>query len=131
MVNANDYGLGLFNGDTGVVVHDADSPGGLLAVIGDGSDPAGRAFTTARLPEVSTAHAMTVHRSQGSQFDEVTVLLPEPESAILTRELLYTAVTRAQRTVRLVASEESVRVAVSRRAQRATGLARRLGGPAG
>jgi exodeoxyribonuclease V alpha subunit len=70
---------------------------------------------------------MTVHRSQGSQFDEVTVLLPEADSRILTRELLYTAVTRAKGVVRVVGTEEAIRAAVLRRAQRATGLARRLG----
>ena len=70
---------------------------------------------------------MTVHRSQGSQFAEVTVLLPEGGSRILTRELLYTAVTRAEQTVRLVGSEEAVRAAMATTANRATGLAGRLG----
>ena len=74
-----------------------------------------------------TYYPMTVHRSQGSQFDEVTVLLPEPDSRILTRELVYTAVTRARSTVRVVGSEDAIRAAVTRRAQRATGLATRLG----
>jgi exodeoxyribonuclease V alpha subunit len=67
-----------------------------------------------------------VHRSQGSQFGEVTVVLPEPESRILTRELLYTAVTRARSVVRVVGSEEALRAAVGRPAQRATGLRVRL-----
>ena len=71
-------------------------------------------------------HAMTVHRSQGSQFDEVTVLLPEADSRILTRELFYTAVTRAKERLRIVGAEDALRAAVSRRAQRATGLADRL-----
>jgi exodeoxyribonuclease V alpha subunit len=123
IVNANDYGLGLFNGDTGVV---CAGEGGLVAAIGAGESPEGRVLATTRLADVSTAHAMTVHRSQGSQFDEVTVVLPDPGSRILTRELFYTAVTRARSTVRVVGSEESVRAAVTRQAQRATGLARRL-----
>jgi exodeoxyribonuclease V alpha subunit len=123
VVNANDYGLRLWNGDTGVVCRtDSD----LVAVIGDGDRADGRALPTSRLAEVSTAHAMTVHRSQGSQFDEVTVVLPEEDSRILTRELLYTAVTRARSRVRVVGSEDAVRAAVTRRAQRATGLARHL-----
>ena len=126
VVDANDYGLDLWNGDTGVVCRDAAGSARLVAVIGDGT-PAGKTLATTRLADVSTAHAMTVHRSQGSQFDEVTVLLPEPGSRILTRELFYTAVTRARSTVRVVGSEESVRAAVTRQAQRATGLARRLG----
>ena len=69
---------------------------------------------------------MTVHRAQGSQFREVTVLLPEPESRILTRELFYTAVTRATSVVRVVGSDDAIRAAVTRQAQRATGLATRL-----
>jgi exodeoxyribonuclease V alpha subunit len=121
VVNTNDYGLALWNGDTGVACQvGAD----LVAVVGDGRS--GRVLPTSRLADVTTAHAMTVHRSQGSQFDEVTVLLPEAESRILTRELLYTAVTRATSLVRIVGTEDAVRAAVTRRAQRATGLTRRL-----
>ncbi|MCW2782355.1 MAG: exodeoxyribonuclease subunit alpha [Marmoricola sp.] len=128
IVNTNDYGLDLFNGDTGVVCRDPEAPTGLLALIANGADAEGKAFSLTRMADVSTAHAMTVHRSQGSQFEEVTVLLPEPDSRVLTRELFYTAVTRAKTRVRVVATEESVRAAVARRAQRATGLAQRLGG---
>jgi exodeoxyribonuclease V alpha subunit len=125
VVNTNDYGLGLFNGDTGVACTDPTAPDGLTAVVDDASRE-GRSLSPTRLADVSTAHAMTVHRSQGSQFDEVTVLLPEPDSRILTRELFYTAVTRARSRVRVVGSDDAVRAAVTRRAQRATGLARRL-----
>jgi exodeoxyribonuclease V alpha subunit len=128
IVNGNDRGLRLWNGDTGVacVMPSADGAGRrLVGVVGD-SASSPRSLATTRLADVSTAHAMTVHRSQGSQFDEVTVLLPEPDSRILTRELLYTAVTRARSVVRIVGSEESLRAAVTRRAERATGLARRL-----
>ncbi|MGE0214544.1 exodeoxyribonuclease V subunit alpha [Mycolicibacterium sp.] len=117
LVTANDYGLGIYNGDTGVVV---DSPAGLRAHIGAAD------FATSRLADVETMHAMTIHKSQGSQADTVTVLLPPPESRLLTRELFYTAVTRARRTVRVVGPEASVRAAVRRRAVRASGLARRL-----
>ena len=87
-----------------------------------------RLLPTSRLADVTTAHAMTVHRSQGSQFDEVTVLVPEADSRILTRELFYTAVTRAKKHVRIIGGEDAIRAAVTRRAQRATGLARRLAG---
>jgi exodeoxyribonuclease V alpha subunit len=117
LVTANDYGLGLYNGDTGVtVVHDD----ALRAVIGDTT------FATSRLAEVETMHAMTIHKSQGSQADEVTVLLPQEDSRLLTRELFYTAVTRAKERVRVVASEAALRTAIERRAVRASGLARRL-----
>ena len=117
LVTANDYGLGLYNGDTGVtVVHDDT----LRAVIGDMS------FATSRLADVETMHAMTVHKSQGSQADEVTVLLPQEDSRLLTRELFYTAVTRAKERVRVVGSEAALRAAIERRAVRASGLAQRL-----
>jgi exodeoxyribonuclease V alpha subunit len=69
---------------------------------------------------------MTIHKSQGSQADEVTVLLPDEESRLLTRELFYTAVTRAQRKVRVIGSESAVRAAITRQALRASGLRARL-----
>ena len=71
-------------------------------------------------------HALTVHKSQGSQADRVSVLLPAEDSRLLTRELFYTAVTRAREFVRVIGSEAEVRAAVERRAQRATGLADRI-----
>ncbi|WP_137145661.1 exodeoxyribonuclease V subunit alpha [Mycolicibacterium sp. CR10] len=121
LVTANDYGLGLYNGDTGVtVVRDH----GLCVVIGSGAGPV--EFATGRLADVDTMHAMTIHKSQGSQADEVTVLLPQQDSRLLTRELFYTAVTRAKRQVRVVGSEAAIRAAIARRVMRASGLARRL-----
>jgi exodeoxyribonuclease V alpha subunit len=71
-------------------------------------------------------HAMTIHKSQGSQADEITVLMPPEDSRLLTRELFYTAVTRAKNKVRVVGSETSVRAAIERRAVRASGLRLRL-----
>ncbi|HSE10956.1 MAG TPA: exodeoxyribonuclease V subunit alpha [Nocardioidaceae bacterium] len=121
MVTANDYGLGLYNGDAGVVVRDAD---GRRAVIAGAKGLT--AFATSRLSEVETMFATTIHKSQGSQADEVTVLLPPEDSRLLTRELFYTAVTRAKKKVRVVGSEDAVRAAVERRAQRASGLRQRL-----
>jgi exodeoxyribonuclease V alpha subunit len=82
----------------------------------------------ARLGAVETVYAMTVHKSQGSQFESVAVLLPGPESPILTRELLYTAITRARRRLVLVGTEAAVRAAVSRPVARASGLRSRLWG---
>ncbi|MGN6161854.1 MAG: exodeoxyribonuclease V subunit alpha, partial [Marmoricola sp.] len=122
LVTANDRGLGIYNGDLGVAVREGDSrlrvhfptPGGT------------RALTTSRLPAQQTAYAMTVHKAQGSQAEEISVILPPAESALSTRALFYTAVTRAQRKVRVVGSEQAVRAAVGREAQRATGLAQRL-----
>jgi exodeoxyribonuclease V alpha subunit len=83
-----------------------------------------------RLAAAAPAHALTVHRSQGSQFEAVSVLLPPAGSPLLTRELLYTAVTRASRSVRVIGSEESVRAAVGRQVVRASGL-RRMAAPPG
>lgn len=121
LVTANDYGLGLYNGDTGVtVLHD-----GVLRAVISGADGAVD-FAVSRLADVETMHAMTIHKSQGSQADEVTVLLPSADSRLLSRELFYTAVTRARKTVRVVGSEAEVRAALGRRVVRASGLSRQL-----
>ncbi len=122
LVTANDYDLGLFNGDTGVVVRTDE---GKRAVFAREGRPTG--FEPARLGAVSTVYAMTVHRSQGSQFTGVTVVLPPPESPLMTRGLLYTAVTRARSAVRVVGTEDAVRAAIGREAVRASGLRQRLG----
>ncbi|HEX7321988.1 MAG TPA: exodeoxyribonuclease V subunit alpha [Mycobacterium sp.] len=123
LVTANDYGLGVRNGDTGVVVVGND---GLRAVIATASGPAD--FATGRLSDVETMYAMTIHKSQGSEAHEITVLMPPVESRLLTRELFYTAVTRARYRVRIVGSEAEIRAALDRRAMRASGLALRLRG---
>ena len=113
--------LGLYNGDTGVVVnHD-----GLLRA----HFARGRRVHTVSpylLEGVQTIHAMTVHKAQGSQFDRVTVVLPPPDSPLLTQELLYTAITRARLEVTLIGSEESLRKAVRQKARRASGLRDRI-----
>ncbi len=122
LVTANDHDAGLYNGDTGAAVATDD---GVRVAFARGGPP--RLVVPARLPEVTDVHAMTVHRGQGSQFRRVTVLLPPPESPLLTRELLYTAVTRARESVRLVGTEAAVRAAVARPVGRASGLRHRLG----
>lgn len=121
LVTANDYALGTYNGDAGVVVR---TDTGRRAVI-ETSDGI-RDFAPSRVGEMQTVHAMTIHKAQGSQAKEVTVLLPSVDSRLLTRELFYTAVTRAREKVRVVGSEAEVRAAVARTAQRASGLATRL-----
>ena len=92
LVTENDYGLRLYNGDTGVVV--ADGPERLAAAFERRGGVT--LVSPARLGAVETVHAMTIHKSQGSQFGTAAVLLPPPTSPILTRELLYTGVTRAR-----------------------------------
>lgn len=123
LVTANDRGLGIYNGDLGVAVREDESR---LRVHFPTPGGGTRALTTSRLPAQQTAYAMTVHKAQGSQAEEISVILPPPESALATRALFYTAVTRAQRKVRVIGSEASVRAAVGREAQRATGLSSRL-----
>jgi exodeoxyribonuclease V alpha subunit len=114
LVTENDYGLQLFNGDTGVVI--ASAPGVLTAAFERVE------ISPTRLAAVETVYAMTIHKAQGSQFGTAAVVLPEPTSAILTRELLYTAVTRAREELIVVGSEEAVRAAVARPVARASGL---------
>lgn len=122
LVTTNDHALEVYNGETGAVVLGGD--GRVRAwIAGSGGL---HDFAPGRLDAVETMHAMTIHKSQGSQARRITVLLPEEGSRLLSRELFYTAVTRAQRHVRVVGSEAAVRAAVETRAQRATGLRQRL-----
>ena len=117
LATANDYSIGLFNSDTGVVVAHAD---GLVAAF----ERTGRVLEIppSRLSAVETVYAMTVHKSQGSQFDTAAVVVPPPGSRLLTRELLYTAVTRARTRLIVAGTEEAVRAAVARPVARASGL---------
>lgn len=128
MVLRNDPVLRLFNGDTGItlpgsdgepLVHFADASGGL------------RALPALRLPVHDTAFATTVHKAQGSEFDEVLVLLPAQRSRVLTRELLYTALTRARRQVLLAAEADVLVATVATRTRRQSGLLARLQEAAG
>jgi exodeoxyribonuclease V alpha subunit len=119
LVTANSYSLGLFNGDVGVLLPTAEL--GLRAHFVD-PDGLTRTFAPARLPDHETVFAMTVHKSQGSEFDDVVLLLPDKPSRVLTRELLYTAVTRARQTVTIHATPDILREAVRSRAERASGL---------
>ncbi|MBC9225378.1 exodeoxyribonuclease V subunit alpha [Aeromicrobium sp. 636] len=120
LVTRNDAGLGVFNGDAGVVVERE----GQLVVAVDG-EPV-REFATSRLPDVQTGYAMTIHRSQGSEFAQVTVLLPDADSRAMTRELLYTAITRAVDAVTVIGTTDDIRTAIGRRVARSSGIAERL-----
>jgi exodeoxyribonuclease V alpha subunit len=123
-VTENDYGLRLYNGDTGVVVR--TGAGRLVAAFERRNEVV--EFSPARLSAVETVYAMTVHKAQGSQFGTAAVLLPAPSSQVLTRELLYTAVTRAREQLILAGTEEAIRAAVARPVARASGLRNRLWG---
>jgi len=121
LVTQNSPEVGLFNGDTGVVV---EAAGQLRAYFARGGRT--QAVSPFVLDAVATIHAMTVHKAQGSQFAQVSLILPDPDSPLLTRELLYTAITRAEQRVNLIGSLESLRRAVTNRARRASGLLARL-----
>jgi exodeoxyribonuclease V alpha subunit len=126
LVTANDYDNGLYNGDIGVVIERDDE---LIAAFRRGGAPV--LVPLVRLSDVRPLHAMTVHRAQGSQFEEVTVLLPVPTSPLATRQTFYTAITRASVLVRLIGSAEAITACVERPAARATGLRDRLAGRLG
>lgn len=120
LVTANDHEARIYNGDTGVIIRRPD--GSLRAALQRGSEP--YLVHPTQFPAVVTVFAMTIHRSQGSQYDTVSVVLPEPESTLLTRELLYTAITRARTHVRVIGTEDAIRAAIGRRVLRASGLSR-------
>ena len=126
MITRNHYELGLYNGDSGILWRDES---GLYACFrGEGGI---RSISINRLPAYTPAWAGTVHKSQGSEYDSVLMILPtDPDSEVLSRELLYTAVTRARQNFLLQASPPVVAAAISRLTQRHSGLARKLGWPA-
>ncbi|MDI9935558.1 MULTISPECIES: exodeoxyribonuclease V subunit alpha [Rhodococcus] len=122
MVTANDHETKIYNGDTGVIVRRDDDE--LVAAFVRGNEPF--LLHPTHLSAVQTVYAMTIHRSQGSQYDTVSVVLPGEASSLLTRELLYTAITRARKHVRIIGSEDAVRAGVQRRVLRASGLRRAI-----
>lgn len=119
MVTENDYGLRLFNGDVGVLLDDED--GALMAYFRN-EDGTVRKVAPMRLPHAEPAFAMTVHKAQGSEFDQVLILLPAHDSRLLTRELIYTAVSRAKTGVDLWAGEDILGAAIERKVCRGSGL---------
>lgn len=121
MVTRNDYNLQLFNGDIGVTLQDVDGQGERRVFFAS-SEGKIRRVLPSRLPVHETAFAMTVHKSQGSEFEKVLLVLPENDAPILTRELLYTGLTRARESVEIWASEAVLRTAISRRVARVSGL---------
>ena len=122
IVTRNDRLNGLANGDVGITIATDDS----LAVAFEGNSGERRIIPTARLDHIDTWWSMTIHKSQGSEFGHAIVSLPRPSVPILTRELLYTGITRARDRVTIIGSEESVVAATQRRVARASGLRERL-----
>jgi exodeoxyribonuclease V alpha subunit len=127
MVVENDYQLELFNGDVGIVW---PGPGGALAVHFATKGGATRPLPPSRLPEHETVFATSIHKSQGSELDEVAIVLPEVDSPLLSRELFYTALTRARSRAVIYGNAAVVVQAVERRVRRDSGLAELLWGRA-
>ncbi|MBK0099140.1 exodeoxyribonuclease V subunit alpha [Erwinia sp. S63] len=125
MVTRNDSALGLFNGDIGITLFDDE---GLLKVFFPLPDGSIKAVQPSRLPAHDTAWAMTVHKSQGSEFDHTALVMPAQFLPVLTRELIYTAITRARKQLTLYSDEGVFRRAVQLRTQRRSGLLDRLSG---
>jgi exodeoxyribonuclease V alpha subunit len=123
MVTRNDYALGLFNGDIGIALPGADGALRVYFRTGDGSL---RAVSPAALPPHDTAFALTVHKSQGSEFEHAALMLPSTFSRVLSRELVYTAITRARERVEVIGSRGVLAHAIATPTQRDSGLAARI-----
>jgi len=121
MVTRNDYSLKLFNGDLGVILEDSAREGERRACF-ISADGKVRQVLPSRLPAHETAFAITVHKSQGSEFEKILLILPETDSPLLTRELIYTALTRARESVEVWSSEKILRAAIARQVTRDSGL---------
>jgi exodeoxyribonuclease V alpha subunit len=117
LITHNDYQLGLFNGDVGVVCRN-----GTRVRVAFAASQEVRWIDPGRLPSHETVFAMTVHKSQGSEFDRVALLLPSAVSPILTRELVYTGLSRARERIDVYGSAHVLREAIGRRIERASGL---------
>ncbi len=123
MVRRNDYRTGLYNGDIGIALADDD---GVIRVWFEGNNGR-RAFLPSALPTHDTVYAMTIHKSQGSEFDAVTLVLPAPEVPVLSRELVYTGLTRARQHLSIHAARQSMRQAVAQGVTRTSQLAALIG----
>jgi exodeoxyribonuclease V alpha subunit len=123
MILRNDHVLKLFNGDIGIVL---PNPAGLLQVYFPDDAGGFRAIAAVRLPDHETAFAMTVHKSQGSEFEEMLLVLPAEKNRILTRELFYTAVTRARQRLTIVANASVVATTIETATKRESGLSARI-----
>jgi exodeoxyribonuclease V alpha subunit len=122
LITRNNYQLGLFNGDIGIAMPGADAGEKELFVYFPEDTGGVRRFQTHQLPEHETVYAMTVHKSQGSEFDEVLFILPGKDFSILTRELIYTALTRARKKIRIWGNRSIMRNAIARKIERTSGL---------
>ena len=127
MVTQNDPGMHLYNGDIGICLPDQQQSGKLMVYF-QRPDGSVKKYLPARLPHSETVYAMTIHKSQGSEFDEVLIALPETINPVLTKELLYTAITRAKQSVRILANEDVFKQTIRHRVDRFGGLVEKLAG---
>ena len=127
LITQNDTVLHLYNGDIGLCLADSENNGQLMVyfLLADGTI---RKYLPARLPSCETVFAMTIHKSQGSEFNEVLLILPDVINPILTKELIYTGITRAKKVVKVVSNEAVFLETVQRTVKRSSGLANRFGG---
>lgn len=125
MITQNDAVLRLYNGDIGLCMSDVDNNGQLMVffILPDGSI---RKYLPARLPYCETVFAMTIHKSQGSEFNEVLLVLPEVINPILTKELIYTGITRAKETLKILTNQTVFLETIERKVERYSGLADRI-----
>lgn len=123
MIQRNDSTLGLFNGDIGIMLNNDEGEMKAFFQLPDGKL---KAIQPSRLPQHETAYVMTVHKSQGSEFTHTALVLPDKFSPVVSRELLYTALTRAKQKLSLYASESMVKMAIQTRIQRRSGLIDKL-----
>ncbi|TAN66988.1 MAG: exodeoxyribonuclease V subunit alpha [Methylobacter sp.] len=121
MITQNNPALHLYNGDIGICMTDSFDTGRLM-VFFQRADGSIKKYLPARVPHCETVFAMTIHKSQGSEFEEVLIVLPEAVNPVLTKELLYTAITRAKKTIKLVAEEVVFKATVRQKIERVTGL---------
>jgi exodeoxyribonuclease V alpha subunit len=125
MITRNDYTLNLFNGDIGIIFRNPASHNELQAFFPSREGEI-RPFLPNRLPTHETVYAMTIHKSQGSEFDNVLILLPHQFSPLLSRELVYTGITRAKQRVSIWGNESVLSMAISKKISRSSGLREQL-----
>ncbi len=121
MITVNNHPMQLFNGDTGILFPDSEN-GGELRAFFPAPDGGARSIAPERLPQHETAYAITIHKSQGSEFGRVLMILPPVDGELMTRELLYTGITRAKESVEIWANEEVFCAAVRKKTKRSSGF---------
>lgn len=125
MITSNNASLQLYNGDIGICLKD-DASDGQLSVFFLTSDNKIKKVNPARIPEAETVYAMTIHKSQGSEFEQVLIMLPEHDNPVLSKELIYTAITRAKKQVKIACNQKVFMHCISKKVDRQSGLAKQL-----